>query len=294
MAAVPIIAGDMTMTTAAPAWTCPTCSVEVTTPHCPTCGEQPLRRKDLTLRGLVLQLVSEFSSVDSRLIRSLRTLVGRPGALTSAYVQGRRKSYVGPVALFFAVNAVFFVTQSVTNVNIFSTSLESHLHEQDWSPLAQSLVASRLASTQRSLEQLAPLFNQAVVLNAKSLIILMVLAFATLLPITFRRSDHPAVAHVAFSLHVYAFLLLLFCALSGVAAIDVLVGGSGLRSPRMDNALTAVNLTACATYVYLAIGEFYRARGPLRVVKALVLTLAVAAIALGYRFALFLMTLYSL
>ena len=282
------------MTTTTPAWTCPTCSVEVTTPHCPTCGERPLRRNDLTLRGLVLQLAAELSSVDSRLIRSLRTLIGRPGVLTTAYVQGRRKSFVGPFALFFAVNAVFFVTQSVTNVNIFSTSLESHLHEQDWSPLAQSLVASRLAATHRTIEQLGPLFNQAVVLNAKSLIILMVLAFAALLPVTFRRSGNPVVAHVAFSLHVYAFLLLLFCALSCVAAIDVLIGGAGLKSPRVDNVLTAVNLAACATYLYLAIGEFYSARAVLRVAQALLLTLAIAAIALGYRLALFLMTLYSL
>jgi hypothetical protein len=126
------------------------------------------------------------------------------------------------------------------------------------------------------------------------LIILMVLAFATLLPVVFRRSASPAVAHVAFSLHLYAFLLLLFCVLSYVAAFDVLVGGIGLRSARMDNALTALNLAVCTTYVYLAIGECYRSRGPLRVVKALVLTLAVAAIALAYRFALFLMTLYSL
>ena len=39
----------------------------------------------------------------------------------------------------------------------------------------------------------------------------MVLSFALLAPMMFYRSRRPFVAHVVFSLHLYAFLLLLFC-----------------------------------------------------------------------------------
>jgi hypothetical protein len=49
----------------------------------------------------------------------------------------------------------------------------------------------------------------------------------------------------------------------------------------------------CATYLYVATGTVYGARGALRIVKALTLALAVAGILLGYRFALFLFTLYT-
>jgi len=144
-----------------------------------------------------------------------------------------------------------------------------------------------------SLELYAPVFNQAVALNAKSLIILMVLPFALLLPLVFFRNRQPFMAHVVFSLHLYAFLLLLFCVSLGIAAVDVLFGGAGLNSPRMDNILSVINLTACAAYLYLSTGRVYSASGPMRFVKALALALTVSGIVLGYRFVLFLITLYG-
>jgi hypothetical protein len=99
--------------------------------------------------------------------------------------------------------------------------------------------------------------------------------------------------HVAFSFHLYTFLLLLFCVALGAAKLSALLGWGGLEAPMVDNVLSAANLAACALYVYAAIGPVYGARGPLRAVKALVLTLAVGAIVLGYRFAIFLITLYA-
>jgi hypothetical protein len=265
----------------------------VRTAYCPGCGEQPPRARDLTLRGLVEQMLQAVSSIDGRLIRSFRRLVTRPGALTVAYVQGQRKPYIAPFQLFLITNVLFFATQSLTNTSIFSSTLDSHLHHQDWSAAAQMLVARHLATRHTTLDLYAPIFNQAVVLNAKSLIILMVLPLAVVLPMLFYQNQQPFVAHIVFALHVSAFLLLLFSILSAVAAVDVLLGGAGLGSVRTDHLLSAINLGACATYLYVAIGRTYAARGAIRVVKVMALALAVAAIVSGYRFALFLITLYT-
>ena len=275
-----------------PPWTCPTCNTTVSTAFCPACGERPVGPPDLTLRGLFAQFSKAVAGIDGRLIRSFWTLLSRPGALTIAYVKGRRKPYIGPFQLFLIANVVFFAVQSLTHTKVLSSTLESHLHQQDWSELAQRLVAHRLATSGKSLDRYAPLFDQAVVLNAKSLVILMVAPFALLLPLVFLRSRRPFATHVVFSLHFYAFLLLLFCAALFVAAIDVLLGGAGLESARMDNVLTALNLAACTVYLYVATGAVYAARGATRFVKAGLLALAVGAIVLGYRFLIFLITLY--
>jgi hypothetical protein len=47
-------------------------------------------------------------------------------------------------------------------------------------------------------------------------------------------------------------------------------------------------------YLYLAIGRVYGGGPMLRALKALVLSLAVGAIVLGYRFTVFLITLFSI
>jgi hypothetical protein len=270
-------------------WTCPSCNATVSTPYCPACGEALPQSRDLTLRGLSGQLFNAFSSIDSKLVRSFRMLVNRPGALTVAYVQGQRLQYLGPIALFLIANVLFFAVQSLTGAHVFSSTLDSHLFQQDWSELAQTLVAHRLSALQMSLDRYAPLFNQAAVLNAKAFIILMVLPFALLLPVTYWRERKPFVAHAVFSLHLYAFLLLLFCFSLAIAAVDVALGGAGLKSAWVDNVLSVFNLAACAIYLYVATGAVYGARGIRRAVQAI--ALAVAAIVVGYRFVIFLVTL---
>jgi len=219
--------------------------------------------------------------------------VTRPGALTVAYVQGRRVGYLKPLQLFFVANVLFFAMQSLTHTNIVSSPLDSHLHHQDWQAIAQRMVTERLETLHTTLDRYAPIFDRAIVLHAKSFIILMVLPLALLLPLVFRRNPQPFVAHAVFSLHFYAFLLLLFCVALVVAAVDALLGGAGLNSTRMDNALSVINLAVSAIHLYLASGTAYGARGAIRVVKALTLALAVAGILLGYRFVLFLVTLYT-
>jgi hypothetical protein len=281
------------MAATVPPWTCPSCHTTLVTRFCPGCGERPVGPPDLTLKGIAAQVLKAVGGVDGRLLRSLRLLLGRPGALTEAYARGQRKPYLGPFQLLLIANVFFFAAQSLTHTKIFSSTLDSHLHHQDWSAVAQSMVARRLEATQTTLDRYAPLFDQAVVLNAKSLVVVMVLPFVLLLPIVFRRSRRAFAIHVAFALHLYAFMLLLFCVSLAVEAVDRLLGGAGLESARMDNALTAFNLAVCAVYVYLAAGTVYASRGARRLLEALGLTLAIGAILLGYRFAIFAITLYA-
>jgi hypothetical protein len=273
-------------------WTCPTCNKLTKTPFCPICGEQALRAQDLTFRVLIDQLVEAFTNIDGRLIRSFRYLLGRPGFLTDAFLRGQRKSYLGPVALFLICNVLFFATESLTDGHVFTTPLENHLHEQDWRTVAQGLVDHRLESKQMTLATYAPVFDQAVTPKARSLIILMALVFSVAPALLFMRSRRPLVAHVVFSLHLYAFLLLL---LSVGITISAIAGwfGVNLQSGPGDTVLAIGLLLAGAAYLYFATRTVYGERGISRVLKTALLTVVVGNVVLGYRFALLIITLYS-
>ena len=274
-------------------WNCPTCRGFVLTPFCARCGEEPLAQRDLTIRGLAENLLHALTSIDARVLRTTRRLLRRPGQLTREWSIGIRKPYVAPFQLFLVANVMFFALQSLTGEIVLSSPLDSHLHHQDWSDLAQSLLAERLDARHLSIETYAPIFDSAVALNAKSLIGLMAIPFTLLLPIVFWHARRPFMTHVAFALHLYTFLLLLFSVAMLVARLSAWVGFGGLESAAVDDALSIANLAACSGYIYCAIGPVYAAAGKLRVVQALILSLAVAAIFLGYRFALFVITLYT-
>lgn len=273
------------------AWTCPSCQAPVATAYCPACGEQPVPAGHLTLRHLASQSFTAFSSLDTKVARTLRMLLTQPGALTVAFVDGWRKPFLSPFPLFLASNALFFALQSLSKINIFSSTLASHLHQQDWAPVAQRLVAQHLAAHHTTLALYAPLFDHAAILNAKSLIILMVLAFAAILPLVFLGNRRPFAAHVVFALHLYAFLLLLFCVSLGISALNVLAGGGGLKDGAVDLVLSLGNIAACGVYLYLAVGRVYGDRGALRIAKTLGLASVVGFLVLAYRFVILLITL---
>lgn len=275
------------------AWTCPSCKTSVSTPFCAQCGERPILPQDFTLRGVFDRLLHALTSIDGRVLRTFWRLLRHPGTLTVAYMQGVRKPYASPFQLFLLANVLFFAVQSFTRINIFGSSLESHLLHQDWSPLASSLLQRHLEKTHNTLALYEPIFNRAVVLNAKSLVILMALPFTIVLGLLEFRSRRPLMNHLAFSLHLYAFLMLLFSFAVLLARVHMWTGGAGLDSPRVDNVLSVFNFAAGVAYLYAALGPAYGTRGPARFVKALVLAITVAAIVLGYRFALFLITLYA-
>lgn len=281
------------MMTITESWMCPTCGSTVSTPYCPSCGEHPLRERELTLRGLFDQLVQVFTNIDGRLIRSFRCLISRPGFLTIAYLQGRRKPYVGPVRLFLIANVLFFTIESLTGGKVFTTPLDSHLHAQPWSPLAASLVSHRLAAMRTTLDSYAPVFDRAVALNARLFIIFMALSFAPVASIVFHRNRRPLAVHALFAFHLYAFMLLLFCVATVIPPIDRWFGGAGSASERLDHTLSIALLLACAVYLYIATGAVYGATGIRRIVQTLTLTVGVASVVLGYRFVLLLITLYS-
>jgi hypothetical protein len=274
-------------------WTCPTCDKEVSTPFCATCGEEPLAPRDLSLRAVSAKFFHALTSIDARVARTAWCLLRAPGRLTLSWAAGVRRPYVAPFQLFLIANVLFFALQSLTGTNVFSSPLESHLHHQDWSAFAQERVAQRLAQANTTLDRLAPLFDRSVVLHAKSLIVLMTLPFALLLPLAFLGARRPFMVHVAFSLHLYTFLLLLFSGALLVATASAALGLGGIDAPRVDNVLSVVNLAACALYLHVAIGVVYGERGAARALKAAALTICVAAIVLGYRFAMFVLTLYS-
>jgi hypothetical protein len=87
--------------------------------YCPVCGQENHNPR-LTLKYYAEQLVENIFHFDSKTIRSVFTLLFKPGAVTNVYLNNRRKQYSSPFKLFFFGLVVFlfsiiFVNQLVYN-----------------------------------------------------------------------------------------------------------------------------------------------------------------------------------
>jgi len=274
-------------------WRCPSCACMVNTAFCPGCGERPLDPRHLTVRGLIGQFARFLVHLDHRIVNSLRCMITEPGRLTVAFEAGRRQAYLGPFKLFVLANVAFFALQSATDLRVFSTELELQVHGYEGTDVGRALVQQYLDERNVALDAYSPIYNQAVTVHSRSLIGLMVLPYALFLPLIFWKSSKPFAVHVVFSLHFFAFVLLVYSITAAAVAIATLVMKQAHLTQTMDDVLTVIILIALGSFIYVAINRVYGVKGFARAVHTLLLICIYILCFLAYRFVLVPITLYT-
>ena len=94
---------------------CANCHAPLTGPYCAACGQSRVRG-DRSVAHLLRNLIEDVISFDSRVLRTARALVLRPGELTRAFREGRTQPYVPPVRLYLFVSLLFFLILSFTRL----------------------------------------------------------------------------------------------------------------------------------------------------------------------------------
>lgn len=86
---------------------CLNCSHFVPDIYCSHCG-QPNTEAKLTLKDLLHDFIHMLTHFDGKFFKTLRVLFTRPGFLTRAYLEGKRRQYLPPVQMYVFTSAVFF------------------------------------------------------------------------------------------------------------------------------------------------------------------------------------------
>lgn len=87
---------------------CQNCGTLVEGRHCSNCG-QLAASFHRPVFSLIAEIVSDLTSYDGRLVRTLPRLFFMPGVLTRDYTQGRRARYVPPFRLFLIASVIFYL-----------------------------------------------------------------------------------------------------------------------------------------------------------------------------------------
>jgi hypothetical protein len=153
--------------------------------------------------------IRELTSLDSRLIATLRALLLRPGLLTRAYVDGRGGRFIGPLRIFFLANVVYFVARSfVLQSDTFTTTLRTQLWNKPAAGFKTALVDRKLIAEQIDLASLAVRWDAVAIEHGKTLVVLVVPIFALILALVLVQRRRPIVQHLIFATHFVAFVLL--------------------------------------------------------------------------------------
>lgn len=201
-----------------PSPNCLNCGAVVTTRFCAECGQENTDYR-VSLGRLVGDLFEELFQLESRLWRTLWTLVRRPGLLTVEYNAGRRVRYTTPLRLYLVCSVVYFFVGSVMprerikdNVK-FDMGDEAQLAQAEQkvqSPLVKRIL-ERVRMVQKDPTAATRRAQQAVAEYAPKVSAVLVPLFAFMTWLFFRRPKLYFVEHLVFALHTHAtaFLLLL-------------------------------------------------------------------------------------
>jgi hypothetical protein len=86
--------------------------------YCGACG-QAKHDHSRSLGHMVRELLEHHLLLDSKTMRTLSTLLFRPGRLTRAYIEGRRVRYVSPLRLYLFSTIVFFLLLWASGLALF-------------------------------------------------------------------------------------------------------------------------------------------------------------------------------
>jgi hypothetical protein len=272
---------------------CVSCHEALTTPFCAQCGEQRASDRRSSLAHFAEDILEGIANFDSALLRTVRTLITRPGELTAAYMRGERTRYTKPLQLFVIVSVASLFVSVAADVHTFDTPLRFQIAQ--WTKPAH-MIAQRVAERHVTVPQYAAVFDQASTTQAKTLVIIMVPVFALIIALLEVRKRSYALQHVVFALHSYTTLLIVMMATDMLAVQPfriLLRYGTRLLHTSGDGALSVVAVTATLVYLLLALRRVYRDGRIAAPVKALALVVGMAAILYGYRLVLFYTTFWT-
>ncbi len=75
--------------------------------YCATCGQQ--RGSPLQFQAFLAAFLKDYFTFDSKIFRSLKPLLFKPGVLVTEFLAGRRVRYIAPLRIFLFSSIIFFL-----------------------------------------------------------------------------------------------------------------------------------------------------------------------------------------
>jgi hypothetical protein len=205
--------------------TCRNCGAELSGAFCASCGQRTID-PDPTLREFLHDLAEELLHWDGKLATTFRLLLTRPGALTAEYLAGRRISYISPLRLYLTCSLLFFFASAlvpkpppvITAGGAIQTNIGPvTIQEADSTQAIAAL--DTLAKHGRWIGRVWGVHfgnamrhrtevGRAIASAIPKMMFVMVPLFAALVALVYRSRRRRYPQHLAFALHVHAFLFL--------------------------------------------------------------------------------------
>lgn len=270
--------------------TCLTCGNKFAGKFCNQCGEKVIDQNDRRFLHFISELINALTFADSKLWRSIATILKHPGKMSHDYVIGRRTRYMKPVSLFFLANLIYFFSPIFNTFHTplqVQTGLSSSLHRS----LAKRMVDKEVSQNWESYESYEEQYNLKTTELSKMLLIVFAVFLTILfLPIHLGTEKRLLADHLTLSLEMMTYVLV-FC-IQGVGILFLILGTIGLDFLRTEAYVSLAALVLLIYFVFASEWNFYGLKGWRRWMNTVLVLIAVMAVLTLYRILLFFVTFW--
>jgi hypothetical protein len=103
---------------------CRNCETEFSGNFCPNCG-QSKKNYDIPFHFLIIDFAGNVFAFDTRVLRTLKSLLLHPGQLAGEYIQGKRERYMPPFRFYVFISFIFFLILSTTSIDSNIVNVEA-------------------------------------------------------------------------------------------------------------------------------------------------------------------------
>ena len=229
-----------------PSYTCTNCRHTAQGNYCSSCGQQRFSRDQFKFKTFFKDALTEFFDVDSSILITLKTLILNPGKLTTDYLQGKQKMYIGPVKLYITIIAINFLVYTFwDNYSLVDVKFLQQLTNVKW---IGTLVATAQQREHLPEAEFYHSINSRVNDIFSLLLYLVIFVQAAVLKLQFSKRDRYYMEHLIFSLHFMSFGFLRDVLFLPLQVID-------------KNIAFALSIITTITYLYFALKKAYEVKG---------------------------------
>lgn len=223
---------------------CPNCGAVYDSKFCPECGQKRIDKHEFAVGHFFGHLLHEITHLDSnKILRTFVDLVSKPGALTKAYLIGKKGLYINPIRIYLTVSAIYFFFAWGALATAGGGSVEDNQSRPFMIQLAQ----------RKGVEPsvLAPKIQDKAGKYSAFLRFASVLLSGLFLMLLYRGNGKYYVEYLIFSLHFYAFDFLAKSAVAVFFLTETYTGHTTFLAARV------VYYIAALVYLLFALKRVY-------------------------------------
>jgi len=216
--------------------------------YCVRCGERQPGHHDLSVKHFAHDVVHEFVHLDSKLFRTLRDIVAKPGFLTTEYFAGRKSRYIPPLRLFLTLFALQFL--AFTFYQPAAVYTIASMKKFDKVGALTRLIDRRAARLHLTREETEQRIDERWHRNYSLLQLVNIAGVAVVLKVLYRKRYFAE--HLVFAAHFLAFSYIV------TLVVDwPIYAVAGFQPGPLQSAVTAVTIAILLVYLFIAQRRFY-------------------------------------